>query len=208
MGGRDEWGAVVACFGKGSVGRRCGLSSRGISLSCDINPGRVFLAKKTSGPISGSDSLSLASSAQMTDSMESLRIRLNPGLKPAWAGLRYPWSPRSSGPISGMWWWSRLVYSLGVITGDGVLLVSGDREPVEDAEEDEEDLCILNFMFLKDLASGSLGSGERFLMLVRSSTWSLSSSLGEGMDEGEPGEPRFGDPMYPESGPWGLNLWS
>jgi len=40
------------------------------------------------------------------------------------------------------------VYSLGEITGDGVLLVSGEREPVEDAEEDEEDLCILNLRFL------------------------------------------------------------
>lgn len=76
VGGReglDESIAVAACFGRGSVGKVCG------GLRRDISPGNVFLAKKTSGPISGSDSLSLASSAWMTASIESLRHRMYPG---------------------------------------------------------------------------------------------------------------------------------
>ena len=71
--GLDDEIEVVVCFGNGSVGRWwCG------GLRRDISPGNVFLAKKISGPISGSDSLSLASSAWMTASMESLLHRMYP----------------------------------------------------------------------------------------------------------------------------------
>lgn len=103
--------------------------------------------------------------------------------------------------MSGSWLVaSRVVNSLGEGTrGEGVLRWSGDLEPVDEEQEEEEDLCIFIFCVLYELEPGSFWSGDLFLMLVRSRTWSLSTCWGEGVEEGEQGEPR----RRPElSDPW------